>query len=56
MFVSVVSVTLHETIVKIGMTFKKIVCTVGDSLAGGILLKMLKYFEVMLSILESFRT
>ena len=43
----------HETIIGTGITCKKILCYMRDSHpAGGLLLKKLKYFEVMLDIFE----
>ena len=41
----------HETLIRIGITCKKIPCYMCDS-AGHILSKVLKYFEVMLNIIE----
>ena len=43
----------HGTIIRTGTTCKKIPCYMREgALAGGLLLKMLKYFEVMLNIFE----
>ena len=38
----------HRTIIQKGITGKKIPCYMRDSLAGGVLLKKLKYFDVIL--------
>ena len=43
---------LHGTIIRIGIICKKIRCYMPTQLAGGLLFKMLKYFEVMLNIFE----
>ena len=42
----------HGTIIRTGITCKKIPVICATQLAGGSLLKMLKYFEVILNIFE----
>ena len=42
----------HGTIIRTGITCKKIPCLCATQLAGGLLLKKLKYFQVMLNIFE----
>ena len=42
----------HRTIMETEIASKKIYCYLGDSAAGAFLLKILKYFEVMLNIFE----
>ena len=42
----------HETIIRTGITCKKIPVTCATLLAGGLSLNMLKYFEGMLNISE----
>ena len=45
----------HETIIRTGITCNKISCyktSCATQLVGGLLLKMLKYFKVMLKICE----
>ena len=43
----------HGTIIRTGITCKKILCYTPTHLAGDLLLKMLKYFEVKLKIFNS---
>ena len=43
---------MHETIIRTGITCKKILVVCATQLAGGLLLKKLKYCEVMLNIFE----
>ena len=42
----------HRTIMETEIASKKIYCYLGDSAAGAFLLKILKYFEVMLNTFE----
>ena len=42
----------HGTIIRTGITCKKTLVICANQLAGGLLLKKLKYFEVMLNIFE----
>ena len=42
----------HGTIIRTGITCKKTLVICATQLAGGLLLKKLKYFEVMLNIFE----
>ena len=42
----------HGTVIRTGITCQEIASYMGDSVAGGLLLKRLKYFEVMLNIFE----
>ena len=42
----------HGTIIRIGITCKKMFCYTCDSTCRWLLQKMLKYFEVMLNIFE----
>ena len=42
----------HETIIRTRITCKKIPCYSATQPAGGLLLKMLKYFAVMLNMFE----
>ena len=42
----------HKTIILTGITYKKSLAVSVAQLAGGLLLKKLKYFEVMLNIFE----
>ena len=42
----------HGTIIRTGIIYKKIHCYMRDSASGGLLLKMLTHFEVMLNIFE----
>ena len=42
----------HGTIIQKGITCEKIPCYMRDSACSDLLLKMLKYFEVMLNIFE----
>ena len=42
----------HETIIGTGITCNEISCYMRDSASWGLLLKMLKYFEIMLKIFE----
>ena len=42
----------HGTIMQTEITCKKISCYIHNQRAGGLLLKVLKYFEVMLNIFE----
>ena len=43
---------MHETIIRTGITCKKILVICATQLAGGLLLKKLKYPEVILNIFE----
>ena len=43
---------IHGTIIPTGITCKKIPCYMRDSARRWLLLKILKYFEVMLNIFE----
>ena len=45
-------VSNHGTIIRTGITCKKTLVICATQLAGGLLLKKLKYFEVMLNIFE----
>ena len=42
----------HGTIIRTGITCKKSLVICATQLAGSLLLKMLKYFEIMLNIFE----
>ena len=44
----------HGSIIQAGIRCKTKSCYMSDSVAGGLLLKILKYFQVMLNIFEFF--
>ena len=48
-------ISYHGVIEQTGITCKKIPCHMLDSACTGVLLKILKYFAVMLNIFETFR-
>ena len=47
-------ISYHGVIEQTGITCKKIPCHMPDSACTGVLLKILKYFAVMLNIFETF--
>ena len=51
-YITLVSLVLHGTITPTGITCKKIRVTCATQLAGGLLLKKLKYLDVILNIFK----